>query len=56
MPKKETIELNKQLRECMRVIGKGKNWQVVGSNGVVRYGPTSKISYQEWLDHNYPVK
>lgn len=56
MPKKETVELNKQLREYMQVIGKGKNWQITSLNGLVRYiGLPSKKACQEWLDSNYPI-
>ena len=55
MPSKQTVELNNKLRLEMQITGKGHNWRITGSNGVVRYTTTSKKSCQEWLDMHFPV-
>lgn len=52
---KHYIDVNKRLRQSMKIVSIGKRFRVIGSQGKTLFTGATKADCQSWIDFNYPV-
>ena len=52
---KHYIDVNKRLRQSMKIVPIGRRFRVIGSQGKTLFTAATKADYQNWIDFNYPV-
>ena len=52
---KHYIDVNKRLRQSMKIVPLGKRFRVIGSNSKPLFTAATKSDCQSWIDFNYPV-
>ena len=52
---KHYLDVNKRLRQSMKVVSIGKRYRVIGSGGKTLFTGATKLDCQSWIDFNYPV-
>lgn len=52
---KHYIDVNKRLRQSMKIVPIGKRFRVIGSQGKTLFTAATKSNCQTWIDFNYPV-
>lgn len=52
---KHYIDVNKRLRQSMKIVSIGCRYRVIGSQGKTLFTGATKLDCQEWIDFNYPV-
>lgn len=49
------FDVNKRLRQSMKIISIGSRYRVIGSGGKTLFTGATKADCQSWIDFNYPV-
>lgn len=49
------FDVNKRLRQNMKIVSIGSRFRVIGSNSKTLFTAATKTDCQEWIDFNYPV-
>ena len=52
---KQYIDVNKRLRQSMKIVSIGCRFRVIGSQGKTLFTGATKSDCQSWIDFNYPV-
>ena len=52
---KHYFDVNKRLRQSMKIVSIGKRYRVIGSGGKTLFTGATKTDCQNWMDFNYPV-
>ena len=52
---KHYFDVNKRLRQSMKIVHIGKRYRVIGSGGKTLFTGATKLDCQSWIDFNYPV-
>ena len=52
---KQYIDVNKRLRQSMKIVSIGCRFRVIGSQGKTLFTAATKADCQTWVDFNYPV-
>ena len=52
---KHYFDVNKRLRQSMKIVHIGKRYRVIGSQGKTLFTAATKENCQSWIDFNYPV-
>ena len=52
---KHYFDVNKRLRQSMKIVYIGKRYRVIGSGGKTLFTGAKKLDCQIWIDFNYPV-
>ena len=52
---KHYIDVNKRLRQAMKIVSIGKRFRVIGSGGKTLFTGATKADCQDWINFNYPV-
>ena len=52
---KHYIDVNKRLRQAMKIVAIGRRYRVIGSQGKTLFTAATKADCQSWIDFNYPV-
>ena len=52
---KHYFDVNKRLRQSMKIVPIGKRFRVIGSNSKTLFTAATKTDCQSWIDFNYPV-
>ena len=52
---KHYFDVNKRLRQSMKIVSIGCRYRVIGSQGKTLFTGATKSDCQEWVDFNYPV-
>lgn len=52
---KHYFDVNKRLRQAMRIVPIGRRYRVIGGGGKTLFTGATKADCQEWIDFNYPV-
>ena len=52
---KHYLDVNKRLRQAMKIVSIGKRYRVIGSQGKTLFTAATKADCQDWIDFNYPV-
>lgn len=52
---KHYIDVNKRLRQSMKIVSIGKRYRVIGSGGKTLFTGATKSDCQTWVNFNYPV-
>ena len=49
------FDVNKRLRQSMKIVSIGSRFRVIGSQGKTLFTGATKTDCQSWIDFNYPV-
>lgn len=52
---KHYFDVNKRLRQAMKIVPIGKRYRVIGSGGKTLFTGATKADCQDWVNFNYPV-
>ena len=52
---KHYLDVNKRLRQSMKIVSIGKRYRIIGSGGKTLFTGATKLDCQSWIDFNYPV-
>ena len=52
---KHYFDVNKRLRQTMKVVSIGRRYRVIGSQGKTLFTAATKPDCQSWIDFNYPL-
>lgn len=52
---KNYFNVNKRLRQAMKIVPIGKRYRVIGSQGKTLFTGATKSDCQSWIDFNYPI-
>ena len=52
---KQYFDVNKRLRQSMKIVAIGRRYRVIGSQGKTLFTGATKLDCQSWIDFNYPV-
>ena len=52
---KHYFDVNKRLRQVMKIVPIGKRYRVIGGGGKTLFTGASKADCQNWINFNYPV-
>lgn len=52
---KHYFDVNKRLRQSMKIVAIGKRYRVIGSGGKTLFTGATKADCQDWVNFNYPV-
>lgn len=52
---KHYFDVNKRLRQAMKIVSIGSRYRVIGSQGKTLFTGATKSDCQDWIDFNYPV-
>lgn len=52
---KHYLDVNKRLRQIMKIAPIGRRYRVIGSGGKTLFTGATKSDCQSWIDFNYPV-
>ena len=52
---KQYIDVNKRLRQIMKIVPIGRRYRVIGGGGKTLFTGATKLDCQSWIDFNYPV-
>lgn len=52
---KHYIDVNKRLRQAMKIVPIGKRYRVIGGGGKTLFTGATRLDCQSWIDFNYPV-
>ena len=52
---KHYFDVNKRLRQSMKIVSIGCRYRVIGSGGKTLFTGATKLDCQIWIDFNYPV-
>ena len=52
---KHYIDVNKRLRQAMKIVAIGSRFRVIGSQGKTLFTAATKADCQDWVNLNYPV-
>ena len=52
---KHYFNVNKRLRQSMKIVAIGKRYRVIGSQGKTLFTAATKLDCQAWIDFNYPL-
>ena len=52
---KHYFDVNKRLRQSMKIVHIGSRYRVIGSAGKTLFTAATKANCQDWIDFNYPV-
>ena len=52
---KHYLDVNKRLRQSMKIVPIGKRYRVIGSGGKTLFTGATKLDCQSWIGFNYPV-
>ena len=52
---KQYIDVNRRLRQSMKIVSIGCRFRVIGSQGKTLFTASTKLDCQDWVDFNYPV-
>ena len=52
---KHYLDVNKRLRQSMKIVPIGRRYRVIGSQGKTLFTGATKSDCQSWIDFNYQV-
>ena len=52
---KNYFDVNKRLRQVMKIVSIGRRYRIIGSQGKTLFTAATKSDCQDWVNFNYPV-